>query len=171
MATGFVTTQPAQMQGLGGYTYDPIFTVGETIDGYTPPGILDGMGAYELDGNTVRVLVNHELRANVGYEYQLDNGASLTGARVSYFDIDKSSLEILDSGLAYDTIYNRAGEVVDDASDLEFGGINRLCSANLMEAYQFGNGRGLADRIYFAGEETYGGSQFALDIATNELWA
>ncbi|AFZ60318.1 DUF839 domain-containing protein [Anabaena cylindrica FACHB-243] len=169
--TPFDTTQPAQVQGLDGYTVDPIFTVGETIDGYTPPGILDGTGAFELNETTVRVLVNHETANNVGYAYTLENGTSLTGARISYFDIDKRTLQIVDSGLAYDTIYNRAGEIVDEASDLEFSGINRFCSANLMEANHFGSGKGFADTIYFAGEETDGGTQFALDTATNELWA
>ncbi|MBD2569833.1 alkaline phosphatase PhoX [Anabaena lutea] len=167
----FDTTQPAQVQGLDGYTVDPIFTVGETIDGYTPPGILDGTGAFELNETTVRVLVNHELANNVGYKYTLESGASLPGARISYFDIDKRTLQVVDSGLAYDTIYNRAGDVVEEASDLEFEGINRFCSANLIEANHFGTGKGFSDRIYFTGEETDGGSLFALDTATNELWA
>ncbi|MBD2293307.1 DUF839 domain-containing protein [Anabaena sphaerica FACHB-251] len=169
--TPFDTTQPAQVKGLNGYTVDPIFTVGETINGYTPPGILDGTGAFELNETTVRILVNSELSSNVGYEYTLESGASLPGARISYFDIDKSTLKIVDSGLAYDTIYNRAGEIVDEASDLEFGGIDRFCSANLMEANQFGAGMGFADTIYFAGEETDGGTEFALDVQTGELWA
>ncbi|MEA5619230.1 alkaline phosphatase PhoX [Cronbergia sp. UHCC 0137] len=167
----FDTTQPAQVKGLAGYTVDPIFTVGETINGYTAPGILDGTGAYQLNETTVRVLVNSELANNVGYAYTLESGASLTGARISYFDIDKRSLKIVNSGLAYDTIYNRAGEVVDQASDLEFSGINRFCAANLMEANHFGAGMGFSDRIYFAGEETDGGTQFALDTATGNLWA
>ncbi|MBK1987220.1 DUF839 domain-containing protein [Sphaerospermopsis aphanizomenoides BCCUSP55] len=169
--TPFNTTEPAQVMGLDGYTVTPIYTVGETIDGYTPPGILDGTGAFALNDTTVRILVNHELSSDLGYEYTLESGASLPGARISYFDIDKSTLQIVDSGLAYDTIYNRAGEIVDEASDLEFEGIDRFCSANLMEANQFGSDMGFADTIYFAGEETDGGSLFALDTATNELWA
>jgi serralysin len=167
----FDTTQPAQIQGLQGYTVDPIFTVGETIDDYTPTGILDGTGAFELNETTVRVLVNSEIGSSTGYAYTLENGTSLTGSRIHYFDINKSTLKIVDSGLAYNKIYNRAGEVVDEASDLEFEGIQRFCSANLMEAHQFGAGMGFADTIYFAGEETGGGTEFALDVQTNELWA
>ena len=65
----FTTTQPSQVAGLNGYTVTPIFTIGETYEDYTPPGILDGSGAYELDENTVRVLVNHEISvASGGYE-------------------------------------------------------------------------------------------------------
>ncbi len=169
--TGFDTKEPSQVQGLNGYTVDPIFTVGEKIDGYAPPGILDGIGAYLLNDTTVRLLVNHELAATEGYKYTLKNGTQLPGARVSYFDVDKRTLKIVDSGLAYDTIINRKGEVVDAATDLEFGGLARFCSSALFEANQFGTGIGLADRIYFAGEETNGGTQFALDTETNTLYA
>lgn len=170
----FDTTQPSQMQGLNGYTVNPVFTVGDTINGYTPIGILDGTGAYELDADTVRVLVNHEVGSTAGYAYTLASGKSLTGARVSYFDIDKATFEVVDAGLAYDTIYNRAGEVVDADTALDTvdsRGISRLCGANLMEAEQFGADQGFADTIFFTGEETTGGTQFALDVATGNLWA
>jgi serralysin len=171
----FDTNQPSQMQPLEGYRVDPLFTVGETLGDYTPIGILDGTGAYSLNDTTVRVLVNHEVSNNVGYKYTLTSGAELTGARISYFDIDKRTLKIVDSGLAFDTIYNRAGEEVTPTTPLdtiegEFG-LDRFCAANLMEAYQFGNGRGFADTIYFAGEETNNGTEFALNVETNELWA
>jgi serralysin len=167
----FDTTNPSQVQGLNGYTVDPLFTVGEKIGDYVPPGILDGIGAYSLNESTVRLLVNHELASSDGYRYTLKNGTQLPGARVSYFDVDKQTLKITGSGLAYDTIINRAGEVVDAASDLEFAGLQRFCSGALFEANQFGAGKGLADRIYFAGEETNGGTQFALDTKTNTLYA
>lgn len=165
------TEQPAQMTGLNGYQVDPIFTVGEEINGYTPPGVLDGLGAFALDDDTVRVLSNHEFSADVGYTYTLANGTELTGARVSFFDLNKETLELEDSGLAYDKIINRAGEEVDEASDLEFEGIDRTCSAQYVAAQQFGNGRGLADNLFFTGEETDGGTEFVLDPATNTLQA
>ena len=167
----FDTFQPAQADGLEGYTIDPIFTIGESVDDYTPVGIPDGIGAFNLDEKTVRVFVNHELTPDAGYAYQLENGTELTGARVSYFDIDQTSRTIKDAGLAYDTIINRAGEIVDDASDLDFEALNRLCSAQYIEAGQFGEGRGLADSLFFTGEEGSGGTEFVLDPATNTLQA
>ncbi|MFN9174203.1 MAG: hypothetical protein ACK58N_06720 [Synechocystis sp.] len=170
----FNTNEPSQMQGLDGYSVKPLFPVGETIDDSTPPGILDGTGAYKLNETTVRVFVNHELGDTVGYEYELASGATLVGGRVSYFDIDARTLGIIDAGLAYDTIYNRAGEEVTTETPLDSAsieGLSRLCAANLMEADQFGNGRGFADTIFFTGEETDGGTEFALDVANNELWA
>ncbi len=165
------TEQPPQMTGLNGYEVDPFFTIGEEFDGYVPPGIPDGLGAFALDDDTIRVLSNHELRPNLGYAYTLANGTELTGARVSYFDLNQETLEVEDAGLAYDTIINRAGEVVDEVEDLEFEGINRLCSAQYIEAHQFGEGRGLEDNLFFTGEETFGGTEFVLDPATNTLHA
>ncbi|MBJ7900130.1 MAG: hypothetical protein GC158_09465 [Cyanobacteria bacterium RI_101] len=179
--TPFETNQPSQMQALEGYEIRPLFTVGETIDGYVPPGILDGAGAYKLDDTTVRIFVNHEISvASGGYAYTLESGVELRGARVSYFDLDIQTLQIVDSGLAYDTIYNRAGEMVTAETPLdtiyggeqgiaEFGsqGLDRFCSANLFEAGQYG----FVDTIFFTGEETDDGTEFALDAANNELWA
>lgn len=172
MATfSFDTAQPSLVKGLQGYTLDPIFTVGDKIGTYVPPGILDGIGAFSLNDTTVRLYVTHELANTVGYKYTLKNGTQLPGARVSYFDVDKRTFQITDSGLAYDTIINRAGKVVAAPTDLDFAGLNRLCSAALFEANQFGAGIGLADRIFMSGEETRGGTQFALDIKTNTLFA
>lgn len=169
--TPFDTNEQAQLKGLNGYEVDPIVTIGETINTYTPPGILDGLGAYELSEDTVRILANHELRASQGYAYNLKNGTSLIGSRVSYFDIDKESRQVVASGLAFDTIINRQGEVVDEASDLEFDGLNRLCSAQYINAHQFGEGIGLEDGMFFTGEEAGGGTEFVVDTATNTMYA
>ncbi|MGB7249235.1 MAG: esterase-like activity of phytase family protein [Phormidesmis sp.] len=175
----FDTVQPAQIEGVGGtgYIVDSLVTIGDTTPaaseatGYLAPGIPDGLGAYALNDTTVRLLVNAELGSSAGYSYTLANGTELAGARVSYFDIDKATRSVVDSGLAYDTIINRQGEVVDEPTDLEFEGINRLCSAAYIEAQQFGEGRGLVDSLFFTGEETGGGSEFVIDPATNTLYA
>lgn len=167
----FDTTQPSQVVGLAGYTVDPIFTVGDKIGDYVPPGILDGIGAYTLNDTTVRLLVVNELGSADGYKYTLANGTQLPGARVNFFDVDKRTFQITNAGLAHDKIINRAGKVVVAASDLDFAGIQRLCSAALVEANQFGASIGLADRIYFSGEETLGGTQFGLDTKSNTLYA
>jgi serralysin len=167
----FDTTQPSQVKGLNGWTVDPIFTVGETIGGYTPTGIPDGIGAYSLNDTTVRFLVNSEIGNTVGYKYTLKNGLQLPGSRISTFDVDKSTFKIVNAGLSFDTIINREGKEVKTVADIENGGINRFCSGALFEANQFGNGIGLADRMYFAGEETAGGAAFVLDTKTNVLHA
>jgi secreted PhoX family phosphatase len=165
-ATAQTTAEPAQVTAFGAWTTSPVFTIGETINGYTPPGIPDGMGAFERDDEVV-IISNHELRSTQGYPYYLANGTELMGARVSSLSFDKASRELVDMGLAYDVIYNRAGESVDDSLDLDFGGLNRLCSAG-----SFASGQaGFVDDIFLTGEETGGGTEFALDVANGELWA
>ena len=180
--------------GVGGYNFTEIHTIGETISGstgalnpttagdYTPVGVLDGLGAYMLNDTTVRVLANHELLHFRGNTYAVSDGAggtfSMPGARISYFDIDKATRTIVDAGIAYDTIYDANGNRATDTSFLTDGlqGFSRFCSANLAEAHEFGNGRGLENRIFFAGEEDggnfnpIGGGEWALDPATGELW-
>ena len=160
------TGEPAQTIGLGEWSTDPVFTIGETINGYTPPGIPDGMGAFERNG-VVEILSNHELRAGQGYPYTLANGTQLTGARVSKLVFDKQTRELVSMSPAYHTIYNRAGEIVDEPGDLDAEGLNRLCSAGSFVKGQ----AGFVDDIFLTGEESYGGTEFALDVATGKLWA
>ena len=188
---------PAQVTGLDGYEVEPIFTIGQTFEGatgalnsttageYTPPGILDGIGAFELNDDTVRVLTNHELNEEDGYAYSLENGLQLTGARVSYFDIDKETLEVVDTGLAYNTAFDRAGNEVVSADQINEGeefsdgdvltdGFDRFCSSVYVPANEFGEGRGIVDGIYFTGEETggdFGGTEYALDVESGEIYA
>lgn len=205
---------------------DPLLTIGETFEGtsgalnrttkgsYTPVGILDGLGAYELDDDDyddddrrgrgrddddddegiVRVFANHELLNTRGYPYEVSDGMggtfTMTGARISYFDIDKKTRKIVDAGLAYDRIYDANGEIASDTSFLvnlppNLGnGFSRFCSSQLVEAGTFNRGnsrgtgraRGLEDTIYFAGEEDggnfnpVGGAEWALDVKTGDFW-
>lgn len=175
----------SMMFGQNGFTVsDPLLTIGESIGDYVPVGVLDGLGAYELDENTVRVLANHELLHFRGNEYQVNDGNGgtfgMTGARISYFDIDKGSRQIVDAGPAYHTIYDGNGDVASDTSFLgepggAFSGFSRFCSSGLFEAGEF-DGRGLATRVYLTGEEdggafnNVGGAEWALDPATGSIW-
>lgn len=173
-----------QLFALRGWETDALFTVGDTIvnpDGseYTPAGILDGTSARPLANGNVEVLVNHELGNDVGYEYQLANGTILVGARISRFEIDPSSHEVVSAGPAYDTVYDRTGNVVDEAADInelgeELLGFDRFCSA---QGYQAGE-YGFVDALFFANEETsaafgsaHGGSVWVVDIESGDLWA
>lgn len=171
----WTTAGAAMMTGQNGYSYQALFTVGDVLpNGYEPVGILDGLGAYRLSANTVRVFANHELGGTAGKNYSILDGiggtVSLTGARISYFDIDVASMGIVNAGQGYDRIYDRAGNIVANPAQIS-GGLNRLCSGALFEANTFGAGRGLADTTYFAGEETGNGTMYALDAVTNQLHA
>ena len=172
---GFNTSVPAMMVGQNGWSVEPLFTVGEAIGGYRPPGILDGIGALEIRPGVVRVLVNHELNAEDGYAYRLENGTELTGARVSYFDLDRNTRSILDAGLAYRGAVDRAGRVVTDASQVHEGdivgsekdGFDRFCSSALFTAGEYG----LVDDIYFCGEEVTDGLAHAIDVGRRTVYA
>jgi len=189
---GTITTEAPMLKGEAGFGVVPLFTVGETLRGttgalnpfsagdYTPVGVPDGIGAFRLDASTVRVLVNHELHSAAPYDVSDGAGGvvSLTGARISYFDLDIDTLAIVDAGVAIRAIHDRDGALVTGAGQLEIpGGLSQLCSAVLVEPSAYGAGRGLADRIYFTGEEVsppahpHGGSVWALDAATGDLWA
>ncbi|MFM9946869.1 MAG: hypothetical protein ACKV1O_02925, partial [Saprospiraceae bacterium] len=75
------TSTGSQLKGLSPWSTTPLFTIGESVSGYTPPGILDGVGARKLSDGTVRAYINSELGASAGYTYQLANGTSLKGGR------------------------------------------------------------------------------------------
>jgi endonuclease I len=179
-----------------GYVVNPIFTIGDTITGatgalnptsagsFSPVGTLDGLGAFSLNANTVRVFSNHEIEipntGSGGYPYTLANGTVITkgGARISYWDIDKTSRRVVDGGLAIARMYDRTGAVVTSTAQLELGGLDRTCSSALFEPNLWGAGRGLVDRIYIMGEETstafghpHGGTMWALDTSNGDLWA
>jgi hypothetical protein len=185
LALPYKTSYQPQLQGLNGFQSDAIFTVGETLNNtsqgnYTPPGILDGIGAIQKDANTVRIFVNHELRPDVGYGFNLENGTNIpAGSRISYFDINRNDRTIVDGGLAISNIYDRQGNKVTDITQLEFEALARFCSSILVEPNMFGNNKGFVDALYFAGEETGNGTQWVLDVngslnsneGKGDLWA
>jgi hypothetical protein len=175
----FITNKPAQLGAKNGAILTPLWTVGDVIPGtsgnYTPIGLPDGLGAYKLNSSTMRVMMNHEVGATAGYAYSLANGTSLAGSRVSYFDIDISTKTITDSGMAYNRIIDRSGAVVTDGAQIRAsgttGGFTRFCSSSLYEANEFGGARGFTSRLYFMGEETGNGTQYAIDTNTKTAYA
>lgn len=50
-------------------------------------------------------------------------------------------------------------------------GLRRLCSAQLFDSHQFGDGRGVDGRLFITGEETGGGTAYVLDPASDALYA
>ncbi len=189
--TAFASGDPSpvpMMKGEGAWEVRALFTIGDHLpsrdprfidQGYQPVGSLDGLGAYQLDQETVRVLVNHELDGKAGYPYRLDNGTKLTGARISFLDIDRRILRILDSGMAYGTIRDRQGRIVETGFQInevaQAGqGLSRLCSSQLIETGTFN----FVDTIYLTQEEVsdplghpYGGTVWALDVERRTLHA
>ncbi|UCE62483.1 MAG: hypothetical protein JSU59_06205, partial [Nitrospirota bacterium] len=169
------------MKGFHGWEVTSLFTVGDRLptveqklypNHYQPVGVLDGIGAFRLTSNTVRVLINHELRGSAGYAYALKNGTTLTGARISFIDLDPNTRRIVNSGMAYDSVFDRQGKIVIKAHQINqrgksHDGFSRFCSSTLLEGGRYG----FLDTLYFAGEESndpqshpYGGSLWVLDV-------
>lgn len=164
-----------------GFDIEVLFSVGDTVGDYLPPGVLDGMAAFALDETTVRLFVNHELAPTAGSAYRLANGTTLRGARVSYFDIERHTRRIRRAGLAYSSVVDRTGRMVSDAAQISerpgkaVAGFSAFCSA---AGYARGDS-GFADDIFFTHEEAsaadgrhpHGGSVWALEVRAARLWA
>lgn len=170
----------SMLSGLEGWSVSPLLTVGDVIGDHVPAGKLDGIGAFRRGDGTVRIFVNHELWRSRGNPYRLRNDLELTGARISYFDLDPRTRALRDAGLAYDTVFDRshqpvvaAGQVSELLGEPSLG-FGRFCSGQAVAKGRFG----MVDDIYFLGEEVrpprghpFGGSIWALDVATGALWA
>lgn len=163
----------AMIDPADGWRATPVFTIGETVDGYQPPGIPDGLSTtIDRRRSVMTTYISHELSASQGYAYTLANGTSLTGARISALKVSTRSLRVLDADLAYDTIYDVDGVPVTDADQINplvsgEAGIGRLCSARGVVRGEYG----FVDTIHFTGEEQNDGVLFALDAARGDLWA
>ncbi len=166
---------PLMTPVASGYATQSLYTIGESVAGFSATGIPDGQGAYRLNSNTIRILVNSEIGNDKGYSYLLASGAELKGARINFIDINNAG-QVISGGIAYDTIYDRAGKLVTSEAQLRgpgisTGGLNRFCSANLVEADTFGAGKGAADRLFLLGEEFTNGTMWILNVDKGELWA
>ena len=167
--------EPFMAPVASGYAVEALYTIGQTVAGFTATGIPDGLGAYRNNDETIRILINSEIGNEKGYSYLLESGAELVGARINYIDVNNAG-QVAGGGLAYDTIYDRNGDLVTDEAQVRgpgitAGGLNRFCAANLVEANTFGVGMGAADRLFLLGEEFTNGTMWILDVNEGELWA
>jgi len=100
----------------------PFATVGEInmcegeSHGQVFTGVPDGMGAYLIDDDTIRVIVQSESYGPLKYEtwpYSVNDGtASFTGSHVHYFDLDRDGLsEFMNSGKSGASIIMGFGQV------------------------------------------------------------
>lgn len=150
---GPATTTAYLVPVAPGVTLTPILTVGESpaTGDYPMVGSPDGLGVYDNGDGTFTLLMNHELSASAGAV----RAHGLTGAFISRYVIDKSTLRVLSGSDLIQRVYGGGG--------LAF---NRFCSGDLAaeSAYSYG-GLGTTARIFLTGEE--GGSGRAVaTIAT-----
>lgn len=169
------TTPEMMLPAQGsGFRSETLYSIGGGDSGQIT-GIPDGLGAYRIGKETIRVLINSEIANDKGYRYLLANGTELQGARINYLDLNNAG-QVVSGGLAYSAIVDRNGALVTSEAQvrgpgISTGGLNRFCSANLVEADTFGAGRGAADRLFLLGEEFTNGTMWILDVDKGALWA
>lgn len=163
MAVGPSTTQtPYLVPSRSNVQITSILSVGDQVGAKEAPsalagqpyvmvGIADGLGAFDNGDGTITVLLNHELSPTLG----LVREHGSTGAFVSKWIIDKTTLEVLDgSDLVQDVfIYDPATDTFTEGTTA----FARLCSADLPDIsafYDSTTGLGTTDRIFMNGEET-----------------
>ncbi len=143
-------------------------TAGQNFSWNANHALWDGLGAYRLDADSLRVYINHE----VG-----------TGS-VSRLDLNVPSLQTWIANRVVGN--NNTNQIARPSNLLEGmdlgwqsvgagdGLLNRPCSGNVWESNTFGAGKGFSDRLYLAGEETFGtnptGHYWAIDTANNVLY-
>ena len=104
----------------------------------------------------------------MGYAYSLANGTELTGARVSFFDIDPATLAVCGAGTSPSTRSTTEAATGSHVPGISTSAASTACArAACMEVGELG----FQDRVYLAGEESSGGTEFALDVDRGELWA
>ncbi len=138
-----------------------IMTTGDAAaSGYQMAGTPDGLGAFDNGDGTFTVLMNHEFVATAGAVH--DHGA--TGAFVSSWTIDKTTLQVLDGHdlIQHVHLYDTAsGDFFDPVTDGDAAtapvAFSRLCSADLADVNAFYNPQsGLGydgGRLFLNGEE------------------
>jgi len=126
----------------------------------------DGLGAYRVTTDTLRVLINYEV----------------TSSGFLRVDLDLSNLKAwILNGSANNTTTSQvaAPGVVVEAVSLGWLASNpveslqRFCSGNFWPENTFGEGRGFADPLYLTGEEIFSapyGNFWVMDIATRTLY-
>ena len=150
------TTGPSSSQGpylvrtVSGVVPTALLTVGDrAANGYRMVGIADGLGTYDNGDGTFTVLMNHELRPDVGTV----RAHGSKGAFVSKWTIDKETLAVRAGEDLIKRVYTSA---IDGTWTQSTTALNRFCSADLPDQSAFYNpasGKGTQHRIFMDGEE------------------
>src|ERR687891_889298 len=135
----FITLANTSTQQPPADEIKPLITSGENLsNGYSFPGIPDGLGAVTLENGTVDVYVNHE------YDTE-ENGQN---AKVSKLRLNTTDGSVIGAELA-----------IRDSQ-----GYKRLCSASLVEGYEFEH------PIFLTNKEIDDGLVLAIDAINGSLY-
>ena len=144
------STRPYLVRSVPGVVPTSVLTVGDrAANGYKMVGIPDGLGTYDNGDGTFTVLMNHELRPDVGSV----RAHGSRGAFVSKWTIDQETLTVQSGEDLIKRVFTSSSDGTWTQSTVAF---NRFCSADLPDRSAFYNaatGKGTPHRIFMNGEE------------------
>lgn len=180
---------PVYVQAVApGASLQVLATAGDVINGYQIAGIPDGTGAFK-SGNTVKILMNHEIGYNATSASMARAGGDAAGATITEFTMNPTTQkltnarEFLTSALFYNystKTFSATASAPTGATEKDSYGtpqhtkfLNRFCSASLAPAGRFSyvdpktkKAYGIKDAVFLTGEE--GGDEsrgFAVNAA------
>jgi Carbohydrate binding module (family 6) len=163
------------MEAPDGWKTIEVISEGDRPEGssWTLPGSMVGLNTFLVDdGNTLRILVNHELHdAAAISEINLDKGR-LTKAIANIFRSNSvGGVEFVKSSqMAYDQWSRNNGQSWRTRVNPGETSFCTFFSSQSYDANTFGADRGFADRVHITGEKCEGGRLFALKSSTRELY-
>jgi hypothetical protein len=185
----FAADAPVYVEAVApGASLQVLATAGDVINGYQIAGIPDGTGAFKT-GNSVKILMNHEIGYSTTSASMARAGGDATGATVTEFTMNPTTQkltnarEFLTSALFYNyatKAYSSTPSAPTGATEKDSYGtpqhtkfLNRFCSASLAPAGRFAyvdpktkKAFGIKDAVFLTGEE--GGDEsrgFAVNAA------
>ncbi len=185
----FAADAPVYVQAVAtGASLQVLATAGDVINGYQIAGIPDGTGAFK-SGNSVKILMNHEIGYSTTSASMARAGGDATGATVTEFTMNPATQkltnarEFLTSAIFYNystKSFSATASAPAGATEKDSYGtpqhtkfLNRFCSASLAPAGRFSyvdpktkKAYGIKDAVFLTGEE--GGDEsrgFAVNAA------
>jgi hypothetical protein len=164
-----------RLNTFNGFRAFEVITAGDDPGGdgyrYAMPGSFDGAGAWLVDPNTVRILVNHETADASISEVDL----TLVGLQTAISNmINRGNTDnvifVISARQAYDRWSGDGGASWTNTSNNSNTSFYRFCSGQAWAPNTYGTNRGFVDEIYITCEEVAGGRLFAIDIANRDLY-
>ena len=158
-----------RLKGLGGWTIVEIISQGDNPSGdWSMPRDFDGLGAWKIRNDTLRIYVNHETTGDSTIsEVNLDlselkrvvarKGAT---AGAKFVRSARQAFQRVQLGGGRQKSTSQKGDVWFD----------KFCSGQSYQPHAFGYRRGFVDPLYIAGEEEDGGRLVVLDSIERELY-
>jgi hypothetical protein len=139
---------------------------------YAMLGIFDGVGAWQPDAATLRLVVNHEEDDGAISEVNLNLTNFQTAIRNTINSGTTGSVSFVDSARqAYGRWSNNGGANWIPTTDISNTSFSKFCSGQSHPPNTFGIGRGFVDDIYITGEEfTATNRLFAVDLVNRDFY-